>query len=198
MTGNQERLAPLETVDWHASLSDVQKSLGAPLNIHKVIARNAKLMMHYAPLREHVVRSSSLEPRIRELLVLRVAVRTGSEYEWIHHVERGRTAGLSTDEIVCVRDRRHAECWTGKEDILLDAVDEIIDNHKVLHTTWIRLTGQFSDEEILDVIFTTGIYLIMATILETAQVPLEDAYLGTDDPGLNIDRVVETESGVEK
>jgi len=40
--------------------------------------------------------------------------------------------------------------------------------------TWSAMCAAFSDQQLLDIIFTIGTYFIMATILKTAQVPDED------------------------
>ena len=36
------------------------------------------------------------------------------------------------------------------------------------------MCAAFSDQQLLDIVFTVGVYFIMATILKTAQVPDED------------------------
>ena len=40
-----------------------------------------------------------LPARVREVVILRVAWRTGSVYEWGQHVRIGRDSGLDDDEI---------------------------------------------------------------------------------------------------
>ena len=84
-----QRLQPLDPDTWDPSLRDVRRRIGSPLNIHGVIANHPELMAAYAPLREHVVRTSSLHAEHRELLVLRVAHLTRCDYEWRQHVMRG-------------------------------------------------------------------------------------------------------------
>src|SRR5690606_21600597 len=89
------RLTPLPPAQWVASLAPVPAGLKTPLNIHTVIARHPAVMLSYVDFRNHVVKDSSLSPRQREILILRVAHVTGAAYEWEHHVVRGRAAGLS-------------------------------------------------------------------------------------------------------
>ena len=54
----------------------------------------------------HLLFSSTLPPRLRELAILRVAHRTDSEYEWGQHVKIGLREGLTEDEIAGVRAAR--------------------------------------------------------------------------------------------
>ncbi len=82
-------LQPLDPDAWDPSLRDVRRRIGSPLNIHCVIARHPELMVAYAPLREHVVKTSSLHAEHRELLVLRVAHLSACDDERRQHVMRG-------------------------------------------------------------------------------------------------------------
>lgn len=170
------RLQPLDPDAWDPSLADVRRRIGSPLNIHRVIARNPELMASYAPLREHVVKSSSLEAADRELVILRIAHRTQCDYEWRHHVVRGRKAGLDDDRIARVREGSEAPGWSRKESLLLRAVDDMLDCTEIGPETLDAMGGVFSDKEILDIVFTVGVYLIMSTLLKTAHVPLEAGF----------------------
>lgn len=167
------RLSPLPPSQWDASLKPVLDDLATPLNIHNVIARHPALMLNYVDFRNHIVRTSSLSGRQRELLVLRTAHNTGSEYEWSHHVERSRAIGMSDEEIARVRHGAGARDWTEEEALLLKAADDMYADKEIARPTWAAMCAIFSDQQLLDIIFTVGTYFIMATILKTARVPDE-------------------------
>ena len=170
------RLRPLEPEDWDASLDHVLADLKNPLSIHKVVARNPVLMANYVDFRNHIVKSSSLSGRQRELIILRVAHKTACAYEWDHHVVRGRDAGLSDVEIVRVRQGGDAPEWQREESLLLKAVDDMLADTQIARPTWSAMCETFDDNQLLDAIFTIGTYVIMSTILKTAQVPHEDDF----------------------
>ena len=170
------RLQPLGPDSWDPALGDVRHRIGQPLNIHGVIARHPELMASYAPLREHVVKSSSLDAANRELVILRIAHLTACDYEWRHHVVRGRKAGLDDDRIARVREGSEAPGWSREESLLLRAVDDMLDCTEIGPETLDAMDGVFSDKEILDIVFTVGVYLIMSTLLKTAHVPLEAGF----------------------
>lgn len=169
------RLSPLPPAQWDASLKPVLDNLGTPLNIHNVIARHPALMSNYIDFRNHIVRTSSLSGRQRELLVLRTAHNTGSAYEWDHHVVRSRAIGMSEEEIARVRHGAGAFGWTAEEALLLKAADDMYAHKEIARPTWSAMCAAFSDQQLLDIIFTVGTYFIMATILKTARVPDEEA-----------------------
>ena len=176
------RLQPLDPEAWDPALREVRRRIGQPLNIHGVIARHPELMASYAPLRQHVVTSSSLDAGERELVILRVAHRTACDYEWRHHVVRGRKAGLDDDRIARVRAGSEAPGWSRKESLLLRAVDDMLDASEIGPETLGAMDGVLSDRQILDVVFTVGVYFIMSTLLKTARVPLENGF--DDDSSL--------------
>jgi 4-carboxymuconolactone decarboxylase len=169
-----ENLKPLPPDDWDPSLDAIRADLGTPLNIHNVFARHPDLLRAWMPFRNHVVRTSSLTGRQRELLILRNAHNTGARYEWDHHVVRGRAAGLTDDEIARVKSGPAAADWTDEEALLLTAADAMRAGQRFSPETWQALCQRFDDRQILDIIVTVGMYMLLSTVVNTGQVPMED------------------------
>jgi len=48
--------------------------------------------------------NNSLPDDVREIMILRVAVRNGAAFEWIHHEPIARKAGVNTAQLVVIRD----------------------------------------------------------------------------------------------
>jgi alkylhydroperoxidase family enzyme len=167
------RLSPLPPQQWDASLKPVLDDLGTPLNIHNVIARHPALMLNYVDFRNHIVRTSTLTGRQRELLVLRTAHNTGSAYEWEHHVVRSRAIGMPEADILRVRQGADAPEWNLEDALLLRAADDMYAMKEIARPTWAAMCAVYSDQQLLDIVFTVGTYFIMAIILKTARVPDE-------------------------
>ncbi len=126
------------------------------------------------PYRYHIVRDSSLDPRHRELLVLRTAVVCEAGYEWEHHVVRGRQAGLSDQEIERVKDGPDADGWDPAEAALLAAADDCRRDAKLSDDTCRALSEHFDAKQLLDIISTVGVYMTIAVMVNTFQTPMED------------------------
>jgi 4-carboxymuconolactone decarboxylase len=103
----------------------------------------------------------------RELLVLRVAWRTRSGYEWSQHARMGADAGLTPGQIDAVVEGPGAPAWTPLERAMLAAVDEIIDGHAVSDATWARLAEHFAPAELFELLFLVGGYLCLAGVLNS-------------------------------
>lgn len=164
-------LPPLPLAQWPESLNDAQRQLQNPLNVHKVLAHHPALLQAWLPFRQHIVTGSTLDARQKELIILRTVYLTKTEYEWQQHVRRGRSLGISDDEMA--RVRHGAGAFMGETAVLLQAVDETVQQHAITPVTLDALAGFYGKHQILDLIFTIGTYVLMALVINTFEVPLE-------------------------
>ena len=100
-TPEQPRIAPLPPAEWPAEMRDAlaplrpvnrlhqyPRSEGRPkgLNVLGTFAHHPELARAFMTFNGHVLFGSTLSPRHRELLVLRVAALRVATYEWEQHV----------------------------------------------------------------------------------------------------------------
>ncbi len=105
----------------------------------------------------------SLEPRLRELMVLRVAWRTRSTYEWVQHVRLAQGCGVTEAEIDAIARGAGADAtWTPLEADLLAATDELIDRFRIDDRTWARLAEHLDERQLVEVVFVVGTYTCLA------------------------------------
>lgn len=185
----QERPTPLATTDWPDDLSGILKDMqGKPLNVHSLMANHPELLNAWWPFREHSVSGGSLGQRRAELLILRVAVHMQSWYEWAAHVDRALQTGIDIDTIDhLLRPLRDAD-WPEEEAALLRAVDELTYDHAIHQTTLPLLEKHYSTTQIMDLVAIHGMYLILAAMIRTWRLPLDEDIAQriahcTDEPG---------------
>jgi 4-carboxymuconolactone decarboxylase len=111
-----------------------------------------------------LLRTPVLEPRLRELMVLRVAWRTRAGYEWAQHVRLAARVGITPDEIDAVtRDvGADASSWSPLEADLLAATDQLIDSYRIDDDTWGRLAKQLDEAQLVELVFVVGTYTGLA------------------------------------
>jgi 4-carboxymuconolactone decarboxylase len=134
-----------------------------------------ELFAHHVPLTEPFLAftdvmagdSATLDPRLRELLILRVAWRTGSGYEWNQHARMGADVGMTEHQLRAVPDGADAAVWSADERALLTAVDEMIDRFEIGEDTWQHLRVSFETPQLLEILFVVGGYLCLATVLNS-------------------------------
>jgi alkylhydroperoxidase family enzyme len=108
-----------------------------------------------------------LDPKLRELLILRVAWRTRSGYEWNQHSRMGSEEGLTNAQLRAVREGPDAEVWTAVERDLMTAADEMVDTFAVGEATWGRLAASFDGAQLFELLFVVGGYLCLAAVLNS-------------------------------
>ncbi|MGW3231392.1 MBL fold metallo-hydrolase [Kitasatospora sp. NPDC001095] len=142
------------------------------LNVLATIGHHPELLIALAPLLAQL--NQGLLPfRERELAVLRTAHRTGSTYEWEHHVRLGAAAGLTGAEIARVPDGPEHPDWSEADRTLLRAVDELHDGHALAPDTWRALVERHSEARVLELLALVGTYATIAGILNSCRVPLD-------------------------
>ena len=93
----EPRLAPLDP-----TTLDEETQRYAPVgsfNIFRTLAHHPKLLKRWLGFGNHVLNKSTLPPRERELVILRVGWRCNADYEFGQHITIGREAGVTDDEI---------------------------------------------------------------------------------------------------
>jgi alkylhydroperoxidase family enzyme len=148
-------------------------SLGPAVNIFRTLANHPKLMKRWLVFANHILFKSTLPPRDRELVILRIGWRCRAEYEWGQHVIIGRAAGLSDEEIERIALGPDAPGWSPFEAALLRASDELYEDSMVGEETWSALSELYSTEQLMDVVFTIGQYALVSMALNSFGVQLD-------------------------
>lgn len=179
------RIPPLPVADWDPGLRErmlgkLPSELGAPdapvFNIFRTLANHPALARAFGTWGQHVLSGSTLDGRTREMAILRVGWKARATYEWHHHVAIGRDhAGMTEADF--------ARCKAGPvpgsdadDDVLLRAVDGLMDDHFIDDATWGLLARRFSQQQVMDLVFAVGQYTMVSMALNSFGVQLEDDY----------------------
>jgi alkylhydroperoxidase family enzyme len=183
------RLPPLPPGEWSGAMRDALAALrpadakhpgpkqepGRPkgLNSLGVFAHHPALTKAFFTFNGHILFNTTLSPRQRELVVLRVAAVRQSEYEWAQHVLLGGDAGLTAEEIQRVADDPGSEAWAPAERALLAAADELLADARIADGTWSVLAAALDAQQLLDLVFTVGAYDLVAMAFRSFDVELD-------------------------
>jgi 4-carboxymuconolactone decarboxylase len=168
----QPRIRPLPAEEW----DDAAREALSPLlpearanpqdagNILATLVRHTSLTKAYLTFNAYLLLNTTLSPRIREVAILRVALASGSDYLWDHHVPLAERAGLSSAEIDEIRSGAPTDSI---DRFVLRAVDDLDADHAISDETWAALGDHFDDDQRLDLIFTVGGYQLLALVVNT-------------------------------
>jgi alkylhydroperoxidase family enzyme len=179
---------PLPVKDWPAEMRDALTAMTPPgsrqsltgdvdrqgANILGALAHHPALAKAFFTLNGHLLRATTLTPRQRELVVMRVAVLRQSSYEWAQHVFLARHAGMTDLEIAWIAWGPGAPIWDELEAALLRAVGELDRDGVIADETWAVLIEHLDARQVLDVIFTAGAYATIAWMVESLGIELDD------------------------
>jgi len=178
---NQPRIPPIEPAEMTDDVRDFfafvdgpgGRAAGSKLNIIRTLAHNPELGQRYFQFGVYVLRFSTLEPRIRELVTLRTATLYASDYEWEKHVVTARNIGISEAEIEAVKIGPQLPIWSPLESALLSATDQMIRNNGIEDSVWDVIAGELDYKQQLDFVFTVSSYAMLAMSLNALKVQLE-------------------------
>jgi len=126
-------------------------------------------------------RTGNLDPKLRELVILRMGTLRGSSYELLHHLPGARVAGLSETEISAITSAKPSGL-NEKLSLMLQLADDCSQLGKVSDSNSEKLAKIFSVPEIAEATLLAGFYEMVACFLETTGVKL-------DEHGLNWGKV---------
>jgi alkylhydroperoxidase family enzyme len=160
-------------------LGDYEKITKRPIpNIFATLANHSKLYKRWSVFGNHILLKSTLPPRDREILILRIGWLCRSDYEWGQHVIIGKNCGLTDNEIHRIIEGPDAKGWDPFEATLLRAVDELYIDTFISDATWNILIKRYDNKQLLDLIFTVGQYNLVAMALNTIGVQKDEAIDG--------------------
>jgi len=169
---DKARVAPLpdDRID-----PEIRERLGDRpiLNIFRTLANHPKLLKRWLVFGNHVLARSSLAPRERELVILRIGWLCRAGYEWGQHVQIARASGLSDAEIERIAKGPDAPGWSELERALLRATDELHADAFVSDATWAELARHYETRQLIDLVFTVGQYNMVSMALNTLGVQPE-------------------------
>lgn len=165
-----------------AQLERAEARGGPVLNVTRTLANYPELSSAWGRFARHVLAGSSLPPRERELVILRMGWNCQSGYEFGQHRRIGQEAGLTLEEVERTKQGPDDPAWTEHEAALLRATDELHSDAFVTDATWNKLAETYDSQQLMDVVFAAGQYNLVSMALNSLGVQLEP---GT--PGLELE-----------
>jgi len=174
------RIAPLEPpyepdtaallAKWMPPGNDVE-----PLRLFRTLAVHDELASRMRPLGAGILGHPRLEPRERELLILRTCARAGAEYEWgVHAVAFGGPLGLTERQLAAtVHGAPDDPAWCEHDAQLIAAADALYDGDAIPDELWAALARRLNDDQLLELVIVAGWYRLLSCVINVARVELE-------------------------
>ena len=149
------------------------------LNLYKVAAHSPKVCLNLIRLGNSVLGRMALSPKLREIVILRVATLTDSKYEWVQHVPVALQVGVSQKQVDAVSDWKNSPEFNDEEHAVLQYTDEVAQKVKVSDQTFARVKNLFNEQAIIELTITIGYYGMLARLLVPLQVEIDEVSAGS-------------------
>ncbi len=148
------------------------EGLAIKLNIHRIMASAPTCLRGYLSLGNAILRRQALDPRLRELAILRVATLSCSSYERTQHVPIAKACGATDADITAI-ERGVPSGLDPRAALVLRFTDECVRDVRVSDATFEEARNIFSPREIAELTLVIGYYMMTARFLETLAVDAE-------------------------
>lgn len=178
-------LLPIDEAKRAASEIEIPEAI-AELSVFRILLRQPKLAKRVNDLLMTLLLGGALEPRLRELIIMRIGWVTGSVYEWTQHWRVALRLGVEESDLLAVRNwQKHAH-WSDADRAILRATDETLETGAISGETWNECAKHLpTDAEQLELLGAIGTWRMISQILKSLQVPLEDGVAPWPPDGLS-------------
>jgi alkylhydroperoxidase family enzyme len=149
-----------------------------PISLYRTLAGVPWLLAAYNDFAVALRQEPVLSRALRELVILRAAQLTQSDYEWTHHRPMAATAGVRDDQIARLQDWRESALFDARERAALTCVERI---HALdLDAEGFALVrSAFSSEEAIELIAVCAFYEMVPRLIQAFGLSVEDPYVGS-------------------
>lgn len=170
-------MARIPYVDPETAPADVRAALAAApdLNIFRMVANAHTAFRPFLRLGAALLGDAELDDKLRELAIIRVARLSGAEYEWIQHAAIARAVGATNEQVAAIdRGDIEAECLDDIERLVLAFTTEAVRDVGVSEATLTATQQHLSAREIVELLLSIGFYMMVARVMETAALELDE------------------------
>lgn len=184
------RIGPLARDEWDDAARAVfgywegpeAAANGSRSNTMMTLANHPALAIPQLDFGKYMLVHSSLTPREKEIIILRVAARYRSAYQWAHHVHSAHVIGMTDAEIAALETGGASALWNATEQAIVDATDQLCDAGRIDDATWATLAAAMDRRKLMDLLYSVGFFTMNAWAFGAMGVQLEPDFAAFSKP----------------
>jgi alkylhydroperoxidase family enzyme len=176
---NEIREPALGAIDRIRRMNDLSADLPVP-EMFATVGKHPELLAAFLDFGVRFLGDTALEPRDRELAILRTGWLCGAPYEWGEHVIIGKEAGLTSEEIEWITIGSSAPGWGEHERAILKACEELHHDAMISDATWEVLSRRLDERQLIELPVLAGQYHKVAFIQNSLRFRIREC-----NPGLS-------------
>lgn len=139
----------------------------------KTFARNPQVADLFSPLNLHILLTNSVPVRQRQIAIMRTAWITKARYMWSSHLRTSMGFGLEPELFRPLQVGAADPYFTAFERTIIRATEELVNDRLISDANWQALAAEWSDQQMLDFMFTVGAYVLVAGVMRSCGVERE-------------------------
>lgn len=142
-------------------------------HVLNTFARHPDLAEPFLIFNRHLLKSSTMPVRLRQIAIMRVAWIRKSRYVWASHLRTSLRAGLVAEDFEPIAMGGSALHWNSEEQSVLRATDQLVETSDLDDDTWQALASFLDHQQLLDFLFTVGNYLQLSLVCNAIRIERE-------------------------
>jgi len=106
-----------------------------------------------------------LDPKLRELAILRTGIVGDSRFEYSQHLKVARMVGVGEEKLADIKSWFRSDKFTAAERAVMAATDELISRNLVEDETFAELKRHLDDPQILELFYVIGLWRMHGMIV---------------------------------
>ena len=145
------------------------------LDVLRLIANAPNIFESWAQMAGQLFESPTFTPRMREVIILRVAHLQDSPYELAQHMIFARTAGLTDQQIDALLDKAGLDSagFSGDERTVIDTVTELCATRRLSDGTFATAHTLLGDEALTELLMIVSCYYGLALVLNAVDLEID-------------------------
>ena len=140
-------------------------------------AHNPQLADLFSALNIHLLSTTSLPLRDRQIAIMRTAWICDARYMWSSHLRTSLRRGLEPKLFGALQVGASDPYFTQLERTVIHATEDLVRDRLISDANWKALAAQWSNEQLLDFMFTVGTYVCIAAVMRSTGVQREEELL---------------------
>ncbi len=146
-----------------------------PPNVTRMLAGASEgVYAGFGAFAQGLMKLSPLDPKLRELAILRVGYISKCAYELFQHEPFGRFVGLTDDQIAAIKaGDAKSPVFDAAQSAVLSFVDDLVLNVRPSDANLAAVRQHLDDQQLIDLVLVTGNYMTVCRFLETTGIELD-------------------------
>jgi alkylhydroperoxidase family enzyme len=143
------------------------------INIYRMLGHAPQTVIPWTDLTKALY-ESKLNPRYREIAILRQAHRANAPYEIHQHRFIAMNNGITAEELSLILTEDKVQSLSPLENLICQAADEMESHATITSDTFRALNEQLDHRELVELLLIISVYCAVARFLNGARIQIED------------------------